>query len=234
MNTALAQPREGSPASCAIKAIKLAGGSIPEDRLADALEITRLEVNQKLSYPIRMGLIKRSVFGGNPYYSLGPDAATAGIDLELSPANTAGLPPVVVAELSKRGRAQVGELEPEPCPAPPPQRPQQIRRTVQRIPAQPGSDREFIVPRFLDEGAAADLVSVVHEAANAAGLDVPKERRPTVTVARELVSSVMSALQVGTLELARYTDGRVLIEIDGVSGILPPALAEKARDFFAP
>lgn len=207
-SAASAGPREGSPAFKAVEVIRARGRPVEEGELSDALDMNRIELGQKLAFPVREGLLRCNVLGTKRYYALGANGKAQAEPAEIP--KTEGMPP-------------------EPLAIAPP------RRTVCRIPAKDSSEADIVVPRFLDGGLAADLVDVVQEAAAQGGIDIDRvhRRQPSVTHARELIATVLPLLEVAQFEVARYSDGRVLLEIDGVSCILPATLAEKAVTFFS-
>ena len=256
-NTNLNPPREGSPTHLALQAIAAAGGSMDEEALSVALDLSREEVGQKLGYAIRTNVIRRSVFAGGSIYRAG-EAAPPGMALTLkgdpkqppvisvgsAPPAAPAAPPAQDAawRVDKTAVKSDGNVlygfgpNNDPVPATAAEAPshcEPARRTRRTFPAS-GLGKELAIPRFIDRGTGTDLAEVVAEAAGAKDPAVAASTRPaTPTSARELIASVLHLLAVESIELARYTDGRVLLEIDGVSCILSPALADKARAFFS-
>lgn len=219
-------PRPGSPADVALSIIKAtAERRIEEAQLADRMDMTRMELAKKLTFPIREGVIKVSVHGSQRYYCLGPNAP--GVDFserqDVDPEPATGEVPGALQQQDQAQRSARALLEHAPADFTP------------MVTAE-----SFVIPKFLAqlvpgdsvaEAAApggaigaddlADVCEIVREAAGAQAVPPSKHQ------AREILASAGAMLVVDRIEVAHYSDGRLLLEIDGISCILPPVLAAK-------
>ena len=90
--------------------------------------------------------------------------------------------------------------------------------------------------RDLTDATAEDAADIVEEAiasALHAGVDIDAiyRRQPGgITEARELISAVLPLLQVRRFDCAQFSDGRVVLELDGTTHHLT---AQQARQLFA-
>ena len=103
-NTNLNPPREGSPTHLALQAIAAAGGSMDEEALSVALDLSREEVGQKLGYAIRTNVIRRSVFAGGSIYRAGEAAPPGMVVPEDLPATPPPAPPAKPKKFEKANR----------------------------------------------------------------------------------------------------------------------------------
>lgn len=235
------KPREGSPVARAIAALQSSGGPLREDLLAERIDQFTDEVGGLLAYGCRVGLLRRYSEGSSTYYALG-DGSPAAPEVQAAPAPASAAPgaapepsvddltaeafareliesetpKVVVDELSKATQDAWYRLGGGGESAPgvninaahrKPGRPSLKRVGVPSVPPVPPP----LLPVETDVPPITAVAEPVAETA-AAPLVAPAAGRTRVAT---------------TLEAALYSDGRLLLEVDGDCLVLPQPLTAK-------
>lgn len=236
-------PAKGSPCDIALMAIRAYGFSMSESMLAQALGCDKADVGEKLAYPIRMGVIRRSIRGQMRYYDIGYPSR---LPVQSEPASgpPAAQPDETVAEVLAEAAAPA---MPPPAGAPKPARKTPTtcwtKTTVDKpaaaVAPPPPAALPLEIPRFLDKREPAlpvkdadsikDAVDVIAEAAALAGVDIDAihRRADGRMQARELIAAVMPVLTVHRFDVACFAGGRLLLELDGVPHVLLPAEVQR-------